>query len=269
MNRWFRFVAICVLLEIVGSYDLKLCRKPWEPSTVTLQYPYAENKSIDFTYTENCSGSCHWEGSKKRTFYPMDMIEFDLKPSRRVTLACSMYTYHGAHENILNQFLTWGRYCDIWLPFSDEEWTEPGGLFKTIPLRDPPADGKSLWSCMRKAWTYLADRLDDGTLAFDYLVVGGDDQWWVMENLRSFLASLTPNDHFLGGVAFKRRFTSNPFMGTFPLLEPPRRAHQFTQALCPWQMVLVTSCHRTSSARGSLKNAHWRSCPVTTNGKIG
>ena len=93
-----------------------------------------------------------------------------------------IYTYNGAKDSLVAEYLTWGRYCEAFLAYSDEEWTAPGGMFTTIKLRH--GSGKTnIWETVVKMHRDVSDRLHAGTIDFDFMIVGGDDMFWVPENL--------------------------------------------------------------------------------------
>merc|ERR1711862_938933 len=103
----------------------------------------------------------------------LELACYSTSPKPRV--ACAIITYHGAREDLVETYLSWGKHCYSFLPFSDEEWTDENNLVKTIPLRIGISDYEGHWQSVQRICTYLADELEAGTLSFDYVTISGDD----------------------------------------------------------------------------------------------
>lgn len=92
-------------------------------------------------------------------------------------------------QRALDAIQTWGKKCDKVYAFSDEEWKLPGDLGKTIPLHPTSgSDYAHLWQKTGLIMQALNDRFWDQD-KLDFVAMADDDTFYVMENLRAFLAS--------------------------------------------------------------------------------
>merc|ERR1712232_743967 len=108
-----------------------------------------------------------------------------------------------------------GRYCDAFLPYSDESWREPRGRFSTIGLFTSNQTKKvaDLWGEVRSMWRDVSERLKKGLLHFDFMAVSGDDAFWIIENLRSYLADISPeNSEYFGLLNYFRGWKDKPYV---------------------------------------------------------
>ena len=134
----------------------------------------------------------------------------------KVRVACVIYSYHGGRELIAESFETWGKHCDTFDAYSDEEYvySNPPSLKTTIRVREPPAPKRTLWNTVKRMWRDLADRYDNGTLDADYVTFSGDDAFFVLPNLRLYLSRFEKGKYYyLGGVDSKTRNTDFPWVG--------------------------------------------------------
>jgi len=114
-------------------------------------------------------------------------------PGRNLKLACAIYTYNGNRRQLAETYHTWGKSCDSFLAYSDEERLIPNSAgVKTIPLRQGLAEYEDMWQSVQKIWIDLATKLAAHTLDFDYVTFSGDDALFIVPNLRAYLAGLPP-----------------------------------------------------------------------------
>merc|ERR1719401_1643160 len=59
-------------------------------------------------------------------------------------LACVVYSYHGQRQNMRDSYATWGQDCDVFLPFSDEEFHDVEAGFTTIEVHPESGDERDL-----------------------------------------------------------------------------------------------------------------------------
>jgi predicted transcriptional regulator len=104
-------------------------------------------------------------------------------------IGCALKTSRLSRQRSLDAIQTWGRKCDAMYVFSDEEWTLPGNLgVTTIPLRQENNDYKHLWQKTQMMFGNLSRKFWDRD-QLDFIVMADDDAFFIMENLRTFLAS--------------------------------------------------------------------------------
>lgn len=141
-------------------------------------------------------------------------------------IACAIYTYTGSRELITETYTTWAQHCDYFYAYSDEEWdylpeqqqrelVNSTTTTTTIPLRVPPAPKETLWNDVRKIWEDLLGRYNDGSLDADFVTFSGDDAFFIMPRLRSYLQNFNGKGDrlILGGTDDDRRQSSNPWIG--------------------------------------------------------
>ena len=101
---------------------------------------------------------------------------------REPTVFCAIYTHHPRHSTGCAAIkATWGAECDQLLFVSDRH--DP-----SLPARRLAHDGEesydNLWQKVRSAWRMIhRDFLED----FDFFLIGGDDLYVAMSNLRWLL----------------------------------------------------------------------------------
>jgi len=141
---------------------------------------------VQYTYSTNCSNPTS-DGDRA-----VDGLLISAAPQEKpVSIACAIWTYRGAHEAALDSFMTWGKSCDVFLAFSDEEWSDDDNRIRTIPLRgENISELSGAWETIQRVWKYLADQLEEGSLNFDYVTISGDDAFFILPNLRSYLSTL-------------------------------------------------------------------------------
>jgi len=110
--------------------------------------------------------------------------------AKKLVLACAIYTYQGNRQKLVETYATWGKGCDHFLAYSDEQFIiDKASSIKTTKLHS----GKGqVFGTSRLIHKDLADKLDAGTLDFDFVTVSGDDALFILPNLRSYLSTLTP-----------------------------------------------------------------------------
>lgn len=124
---------------------------------------------------------------------------------RNPKIFCGIYTMQSKHkDNVQATKETWAKKCTGFVAFSTA--TDP-----TIPALAIQHEGEesynNMWQKSKSIWMYIAAHyLDD----FDFFVMGGDDMFYLMENLYAYLGSDTIQDLVAQseyGVYLGRRFT--------------------------------------------------------------
>lgn len=97
---------------------------------------------------------------------------------------CGIYTMEANHEtNVKATRNTWAKKCDGFIAFSTKEDA-------TIPSVAIMHEGKeaydNMWQKSRSIWKYVYTHLRD---KYDYFLLGGDDMFYIVENLRAYLGS--------------------------------------------------------------------------------
>eukprot|EP01036_Dinobryon_divergens_P028475 gene28475-37425_t len=101
-----------------------------------------------------------------------------------IRLFCGIYTMEKNHDtNVKATKLTWAKKCDGFIAFSTKK--DP-----TIPSVNITHEGEesydNMWQKSRSIWKYIAKHYLD---SFDYFLLGGDDMFYIIENLRAYLNS--------------------------------------------------------------------------------
>lgn len=119
---------------------------------------------------------------------PFNVTRDQLKPYRnRPTppkVFCGLYSYEKNHNLVEAISQTWGWRCDGFLAFSTKTVENIGAV-------DLPHQGKenynNMWQKVRSIWSYIHDNFYDD---FDYFHLSGDDNHFVIENMRNYLWSI-------------------------------------------------------------------------------
>jgi hypothetical protein len=97
---------------------------------------------------------------------------------------CGIYTMEANHDtNVKATRNTWAKKCDGFIAFSTKD--DP-----TIPAVAIMHEGKeaydNMWQKSRSIWKYVHAHLRD---KYDFFLLGGDDMFYIVENLRAYLGS--------------------------------------------------------------------------------
>jgi len=99
-------------------------------------------------------------------------------------ILCSIYTYHKNHDtNVKATRETWASRCDGFIAFSDQNDAKIP-TFKIDHQGDESY--KNMWQKSRSIWKYVHHWYKD---EFDWFLIGGDDMFIIVENLRKYLSS--------------------------------------------------------------------------------
>lgn len=106
------------------------------------------------------------------------------KPNNDVRLFCGIYTMEKNHEtNVRATKLTWAKKCTGFIAFSTVEDL-------TIPSVKIEHEGEesydNMWQKSRSIWKYISQHYIND---FDYFLLGGDDMFYIIENLQAYLQS--------------------------------------------------------------------------------
>ena len=119
-----------------------------------------------------------------------------------VRVFCGIYTMQKNHDtNVKATRANWAKRCDGFLAFSTDA---DDGLNAVKIEHEGDEAYDNMWQKSRSIWKYIATHLAD---SFDYFLLGGDDMFYVVDNLRLFLASQqveteSPSFAFLANGAF-------------------------------------------------------------------
>jgi hypothetical protein len=108
-------------------------------------------------------------------------VDADGKPLR---IFCGIYTMESSHAtNVKATRNTWAKKCDGFIAFSTKD--DPH-----IPSIAILHEGKeaydNMWQKSRSIWKYVYAHLRD---KYDFFLLGGDDMFYIVENLRAYLGS--------------------------------------------------------------------------------
>lgn len=99
-------------------------------------------------------------------------------------ILCLTYTISPSHDTAIRRIRrTWGARCDGYIAMSN--LTDP-----TIPTLDIKHEGPeeygNMWAKVQAIWTYVHKH---HLTEYDYFTIGGDDVYFLVENLRLYLQS--------------------------------------------------------------------------------
>lgn len=110
--------------------------------------------------------------------------ESELSEVAPVKLFCGTYTMAANHDgNVHTLRNTWGKRCDGWAAFSTKD-------DHSLPAMDIPHEGEesydNMWQKSRAIWRYIGVHYSED---FDWFLLGGDDMYYIVENLRYYLGN--------------------------------------------------------------------------------
>lgn len=99
-------------------------------------------------------------------------------------ILCMSYTLSKFHPTAVKDIRqTWGRKCDGYIAMSDK--TDP--MVPSIDIKHTgPESYDNMWQKVRSIWKYVHKH---HVKEYDYFILGGDDLFVVVENLRKYLTS--------------------------------------------------------------------------------
>jgi glycoprotein-N-acetylgalactosamine 3-beta-galactosyltransferase len=131
----------------------------------------------------------------------------------RSKLLCMTYTISNNHNAIRDIVNTWGKRCDGYLAFSNQSDADLSILEIVPDVEGWKEDYYDMWRKVQKIWVTIADSVIDD---YDYFLLGGDDMYVVVENLRHLLDSSAIRNYSENGqkaVYLGRRLHANKYMG--------------------------------------------------------
>jgi ShK domain-like len=118
-------------------------------------------------------------------------------------ILCGIYTMEKNHAtNVQATRETWGKKCDGFIAFS----TVDNDLIPSLNiLHEGDEHYDNMWQKSRSIWKYINEHFVD---SFDYFLLGGDDMFYVVENLKHYLmsAEITALSAKNTGIFLGRRF---------------------------------------------------------------
>ncbi|CAM9430528.1 unnamed protein product [Discosporangium mesarthrocarpum] len=117
-----------------------------------------------------------WGGSSKAG----DVAQSQSSPR----ILCSIYTYHSNHQTQVKAIKeTWASRCDGFVAFSDVS----DNVLGTFGIKHQGEEAwKNMWQKSRAIWKYIHHHYRED---FDWFLLGGDDIFIIVENLRKYLMS--------------------------------------------------------------------------------
>lgn len=127
-------------------------------------------------------GVCDVSDGHKKLLDQVDVWGGSAKLAPRIF--CGIYTYHKNHKTKVKAIKeTWASRCDGFVAFSDEvDNAVPSFKIK----HEGPEEWDNMWQKSRAIWKYINFHYKDD---YDWFILGGDDIFLIVENLRKYLLS--------------------------------------------------------------------------------
>lgn len=195
------------------TLDMLVASQEVAPSVTVAQEEWKVNKASEVAY---------YKGQNKAKACPLPVGGSHVKLLSRVKgptepggevdgggksrVFCGIYTYDRNHAtNVKATKETWAKRCDGFLAFSTR--SDPSIPSVNI-LHEGPEQYDNMWQKSRAIWKYVHTHLNDGS--YDFFLLGGDDMFYLVENLRAYLDSQEiqkrVNDPKTSGLFLGRRF---------------------------------------------------------------
>lgn len=164
------------------SEDIKNNDTPQESDKVD---PYVAQKLLaDGKLSFNGRDACSIHGKPHGELLSHVAIANNDHSARKVRIFCGIYTMAKNHEtNVKATRDTWGKNCDGFLAFSTLQ-------DNSIPAIKIDHEGEesydNMWQKSRSIWKYIGKHF---LQEFDFFLLGGDDMFYIIENLRAYLVS--------------------------------------------------------------------------------
>jgi hypothetical protein len=180
------------VLEEIALVDTRenTGRKPAGASSLTLVDGAGPVEVVDCT--ADVDDRPVWETPGKDTGISLADVASSMRgqlgrPTKNLTIGCMAYSYHGKRQRLIDMLTTWAQDCDRVYAFSDEAWEVPEIGFRAIEVHPDtgPETRDNLWRKTQQMWRKMATLWPRDNL--DFLLVGGDDMFFIMPNVRAFL----------------------------------------------------------------------------------
>ena len=110
---------------------------------------------------------------------------FNTKQQIKTKLLCLTYTISPNHDAIRKILGTWGSKCDGYLAFSNLSDSSVSAI-KVQPNDDWEERYEKIWEKVAVIWAIIAETIIDD---YEWFIIGGDDLYLIVENLRGLLQS--------------------------------------------------------------------------------
>eukprot|EP00752_Nemacystus_decipiens_P004620 g4217.t1 len=130
------------------------------------------------------AGSCHVDNDHKKLLSQVDIWRDGALIKKTPRVFCGIYTHQPNHATKVKAIKeTWASHCDGFVAFSDAFDRE----LNTFKIKhEGPEEYHNMWQKSRAIWKYINFHYKND---FDWFVLGGDDLFLVVENLRKYLLS--------------------------------------------------------------------------------
>lgn len=172
------------LMDRTYALFYKLCGPPTRDALVS-KTPLADPTvltRLDVPFDANLTSTCAIQDDNNKMIESLRVAQDSQMGQPR--LLCLSYTISTAHDGAVKRVRqTWGRRCDGYLAMSN--LTDPNVPSVDIKHRGPEAYD-NMWQKTRSIWLYVHAH---HAKQYDYFVIGGDDLFILVENMRLYLRS--------------------------------------------------------------------------------
>eukprot|EP00903_Cladosiphon_okamuranus_P006776 g6606.t1 len=171
------------LLSFSSSQDEQIIGQPWDfqEKYDTAKFFKSDGRRSLFSNGVP-AGSCDVEDGHKKLLAQVNVWQGAQKTTPRVF--CGIYTHQPNHATKVKAIQdTWASHCDGFVAFSDVADLE----LNTFKIKhEGPEEYGNMWQKSRAIWKYINFHYRE---EFDWFLLGGDDFFVIMENLRKYLLS--------------------------------------------------------------------------------
>jgi len=169
-------IEAAAVVPIVPVVPISIAADPY-----VAQRKYAEGSLPDPVTDNPCVGPTKADTKLLNIVSVVPLAESNPK---NLKLFCGIYTMASNHQtNVKATIDTWGKKCTGFMAFSTE--ADP-----TLPALKIEHEGDeaydNMWQKSKSIWKYIAEHYIND---FDYFLMGGDDMFYIIENLFTYLNS--------------------------------------------------------------------------------
>lgn len=173
------------------------------PDVYTSQKQYANGELPD-PGAEKSSRNCNLNKHPNGELLSRIIIHDDTSTYiHKYRIFCGIYTMEKNHNtNVDATRSTWAKRCDGFMAFSTiTDFNIPSYNI----THEGPEEYNNMWQKSRSIWKFIANNYLD---SFDFFLLGGDDMFYIIENLRYYLGSNEIHElkESSNGLYFGRRF---------------------------------------------------------------
>jgi hypothetical protein len=173
-----------VKITVVDTSNVAIGPLNVNPFLTQQQYSSGQLTEEENLTAQKSGGACYMKGRPNGDLLDRIVVASHPTGSPPIRIFCGIYTMEKNHAtNVKATKNTWAKRCDGFIAFST---TEDAAIPSVKIEHEGEESYDNMWQKSRSIWKFIGKHLVD---KFDFFVLGGDDMFYIVENLRAYLSS--------------------------------------------------------------------------------